>query len=74
MSDLYSTAKRGLDLPQSKLTPLLVIEIRRRHEEKKARIAELNAKYSAKAIAADLGVHARTIEKVLRYETWRHVL
>lgn len=73
MSGTYETAKRGNDLPQAKLTPLLVIEIRRRNEEKQRRIAELNAKYSAKAMAADLGVRERTIEKVLRYETWRHV-
>lgn len=73
MSGTYATARNGNDLPQAKLTPLLVIEIRRRNEEKQRRIAELNAKYSAKAIADDLGVHVRTIEKVLRYETWRHV-
>jgi hypothetical protein len=73
MSGSYGKAAHGNELPQSKLTPLLVIEIRRRNEEKQKRIAELNAKYSAKAIAADLGVHVRTIEKVLRYESWRHV-
>jgi hypothetical protein len=73
MSGSYGKAMRGNELPQAKLTPLLVIEIRRRNEEKQKRIAELNAKYSAKAMAADLGVHERTIEKVLRYETWRHV-
>ncbi len=73
MSSSYETAKHGNDLPQAKLTPLLVVEIRRRNEEKQKRIAELNAKYSAKAMADDLGVHVRTIEKVLRYETWRHV-
>lgn len=73
MSGAYETAKRGNELPQAKLTPLLVVEIRRRNEEKQKRIAELNAKYSAKAMADDLGVHVRTIEKVLRYESWRHV-
>lgn len=73
MSGSYGKAMRGNELPQAKLTPLLVIEIRRRNEEKQRRIAELNAKYSAKAMAADLGVHVRTIEKVLRYESWRHV-
>lgn len=73
MSRGYAKSAHGNDLPQAKLTPLLVIEIRRRNEEKQKRIAELNAKYSAKAMAADLGVHVRTIEKVLRYESWRHV-
>jgi predicted xylose isomerase-like sugar epimerase len=73
MSSSYDKGKHGNDLPQAKLTPLLVIEIRRRNEEKQRRIAELNAKYSAKAMADDLGVHVRTIEKVLRYESWRHV-
>lgn len=28
---------------------------------------------SAKAMAKELGVHYRTIEKVQYYETWRHV-
>jgi hypothetical protein len=73
MSASYTSAPNGNSLPQAKLTPLLVIEIRRRNEEKNRRIAELNSKYSAKAMAADLGVHHRTIEKVLAYETWRQV-
>ena len=74
MSGSYVTARRGIDLPQSKLTPDSVREIRRRSQWKADRIAELNAKYSAQSIADDMGVHVRTIEKVLRYETWRHVL
>jgi hypothetical protein len=69
----YATAKRGNALPQAKLTPDLVREIRQRAAYKAQRLAELNAKYSAKAIAADLGVHHRTVEKVLSFETWRQV-
>ena len=57
-----STARRGTDLPQSKLNPELVREIRtNRHG------------MTAKAQAAKYGVHYRTIEKVRHFESWRHV-
>ena len=55
-------ARRGLDLPQSKLTPNLVREIRiNRHG------------LTARGQAEKYGVHFRTIEKVRHFETWRHV-
>ena len=56
------TARRGLDLPQSRLTPDLVREIRiNRHG------------LTARDQAQKYGVHHRTIEKVRYFETWRHV-
>ena len=62
LSTLIITARRGLDLPQSKLNPDLVREIRiNRHG------------MTARAQADRYGVHYRTIEKVRHYETWRHV-
>ena len=62
LSTAIFTAKRGFDLPQSKLNPELVREIRtNRHG------------MTARAQADRYGVHYRTIEKVRHYETWRHV-
>jgi hypothetical protein len=62
LSTSISTAKRGSDLPQSKLNPELVREIRtNRHG------------MTAKAQAAKYGVHYRTIEKVRHFASWRHV-
>jgi AraC-like DNA-binding protein len=55
------------------LNPDLVREIRTRAKWKADRIAELNAKYSVQAMADDLGLSRRTLERVLAYETWRHV-
>ena len=52
--------RRGNALPQSKLTPALVREIRASSEPRKE-------------IARRLGLHYRTIEKVRQYETWIHV-
>jgi hypothetical protein len=60
-------------LPQAKLNAELVREIRTRSRWKKERIAELNAKYSAQAMADDLGISKRAVERILAYETWRHV-
>jgi transcriptional regulator GlxA family with amidase domain len=73
MSGSYLTAKHGNLLPQAKLNPDLVREIRRRAKWKADRIAELNAKYSVQAMADDLGLSRRTLERVLAFETWRHV-
>ena len=73
MSGTYATAKHGNLLPQAKLNPDLVREIRTRSKWKADRIAELNAKYSVQAMADDLGLSKRAVERVLAYETWRHV-
>ena len=37
-------------------------------------VAKAALEASVRYLAADLGVHYRTIEKVRAYETWRHVL
>lgn len=55
-------ARRGLDLPQSKLTPDLVREIRINKQG-----------LTARDQAEKYGVHHRTIEKVRYFETWRHI-
>jgi hypothetical protein len=62
LSTSTSTARRGLDLPQSKLNPELVREIRTNR-----------LGMTAKAQAVKYGVHYRTIEKVRHFASWRHV-
>ena len=53
---------RGTDLPQSKLNPELVRQIRRNPNG-----------WTAKRWAEELGVHVRTVEAVQSYKNWRHV-
>lgn len=55
------------------LTEEQVRAIRRDHARKQRQIAELHATYSIESLARRYGVHARTVEKVLSYETWRNV-
>lgn len=58
----------------AKLTPSIVKEIRDRNEWKKAKIKELNEKYSIKGMANDLGVSRATVSKALSRITWGSVL
>jgi len=55
------------------LTDDQVRAIRRDHARKQREIAALNAAYSAQAMAERYGVHVRTVEKALRYETHRSI-
>lgn len=64
---------RGMQLPQSKLTPLEVESIRSAAKQREALRNHIRERLSNDALARDLGVHRRTIEKVLAHETWGHV-
>jgi hypothetical protein len=66
-------ARRGEDLPQSKLDVETVAWIRRQHARKQRLIQRLNEQYSAAGMAERLGVHVRTVEKALRRESWAAV-
>lgn len=66
--------KRGFDLPQTKVPPLAVVAIREAARKREELRREINEKYSNAALAKQWGVHVRTIEKILSYETARHVL
>lgn len=60
---MHSTfCKRGTDLPHARLNPDLVRKIR----------SNPNG-WSARRWSEELGVHIRTIEKVQRGLSWRHV-
>lgn len=58
--------KRGSDLPQSKLTPDLVREIR-------ASYLPGDKENGQHGLARRYNVHQRTIEKIVTYAIWRHV-
>lgn len=66
-------ALRGMDLPQSKLTPLEVDAIRSAAKQRDNLRQYIRDNLSNEALAKSFGVHVRTIEKVLQGYTWSHV-
>lgn len=62
-------APRGMDLPQTKLLPLQVAAIREAVALREKLSREITEKYSNAALAKAFGVHIRTIEKCVAYET-----
>ena len=68
----FEFCKRGADLPQSKLDAESATLIRELHAYKVAEVKRLNETLSAEGLSKKFGVHVRTIEKVLRYEIWKH--
>lgn len=64
---------RGMGLPQSKLTPLEVGAIREAAVKRERMRREITETLSNAALAKAYGVHVRTIEKVLSFESWGHV-
>lgn len=64
---------RGMDLPQSKLMPLDVVAIREAAAKREQMRREINDTLSNAALACRFGVHVRTIEKALSYESWGHI-
>ena len=67
-------AKRGIDLPQTKLGEDEVRYIRSAVERRIELRNEINETLSNAALAEKYGVHQRTIEKIISYETGRHIL
>jgi cell division septum initiation protein DivIVA len=63
------TAMRGSQLPQTKLSQEDVRRIRAMQIKRERLRAMINDRYSNAMLADIFGVHVRTIEKVLRYET-----
>jgi hypothetical protein len=63
LCDSLKYAKRGNDLPQSKLCADKVRKIR----------IEIESGATSKSLAAEYGVHIRTIDKIRSYKTWVHV-
>lgn len=65
----YELAPLGLQLPQTKLLPLQVQTIREAVAIRDRLRKEITDKYSNQALADAMGVHVRTIEKVISYAT-----
>lgn len=66
--------KRGLDLPQTKLMPLEVAEIRSAARQREKLRSHIKDNLSNSALAAKFGVHERSIEKILSRESWSHII
>lgn len=66
-------AKRGMDLPQSKLNPEIVNRCREEHERAMYSIKYINDHYSVAALARRYGVSYGAMDKAIRRETWGHV-
>lgn len=67
-------AKRGQDLPQTKLLDLEIEAIRSAAKQRENLRTYIRENLSNEALARQFGVHVRTIEKVLQYDTWSHLL
>ena len=70
----YEFAPRGQALPQSKLTDQQVIAIRAAQQKRDDLRAHIRETLSNEALAQRMGVHVRTIEKVLNGGAWAHLL
>ena len=70
----YEFAPRGRDLPQSKLTDAQVIEIRAARTKRLDLLAHIREQLSNEALALRMGVHVRTVEKVLNGGAWAHMI
>lgn len=73
LSQAHSFAKRGQELPQTKLLDMEVNAIRsavRQRENLRRHIAD---NLSNEALARQHGVHVRTIEKLVQRHTWSHI-
>lgn len=66
-------APRGQDLPQAKLLEMDIIDIRSAKRQREALLKHIRDNLSNAALARRHGVHERTIEKIVSYESWGHV-
>lgn len=66
-------APRGQDLPQTKLLTMDIVSIRSAARQRENLRQHIRNNLSNEALASQYGVHVRTIEKVLAYETGSHV-
>jgi transcriptional regulator GlxA family with amidase domain len=65
--------KRGQELPQTKLLEMDVISIRSAARQRESLRQHIKNTLSNEALAKSFGVHVRTIERVLKDETWTHL-
>ena len=65
-------ARRGTDC-NAKLDDKTVAWIKRQHARKQKLVKKLNDRYGAKGLAQQLGLHVRTVERILQRSGWVHV-
>lgn len=73
LSRARSMALRGQELPQTKLLDIDVVSIRSAARQREALRKHIKENLSNEALAKQFGVHIRTIEKVLQYNSWSHI-
>ena len=66
-------ATRGQDLTQSRLLDMDVIDIRSAARQRAKLVQYIRDNLSNAALARRHGVHVRSVEKILSYETWGHL-
>lgn len=64
---------RGMDLPQAKLLDIEIGAIRSAAKQRENLRKHIRENLSNEALARQYGVHVRTIEKILSYESWSHL-
>lgn len=73
LSRARSMALRGQELPQTKLLDLDIVSIRSAAKQRENLRKYIRENLSNEALAKQFGVHVRTIEKALSYETGSHI-
>lgn len=64
-----ANAKRGQELPHTKLLDIDVVTIRSAKRQRELLLKHIRNNLGNAALAKQFGVHIRTIEKVMSYET-----
>ena len=69
----YHHCARGMELPQTKLTPLEIDAIRSAQRQREKLRDYIRDNLSNQALARIYGVSVRNIERIMARETWSHV-
>ena len=65
---------RGQDIHCAKLIDLDVVEIRSAVRQREALRKHIRENLSNDALARRFGIHVKTMEKVISYSTWSHIV
>jgi len=68
LQSAVANAKRGQELPHTKLLDIDVVTIRSAKRQRESLLKHIRENLGNAALAKQFGVHQRTIEKVLSYE------
>lgn len=69
----HALAKRGQELPHTKLLDVQVGAIRSAVRQREALRRHIADNLSNEALARSYGVHVRTIEKIVQRFSWAHI-